>query len=168
MTTFKRILVATDFSEPAGRALALALELAKLHGARLMLLHVWSIPSAAYADALSWPVADVETAARTTLDALAARVAEDHPDTEAVLRMGSEWRGILDAVRDCGADLVVMGTHGRRGVPRLLLGSVAEKVVRLSPVPVLTVRGPVAEHPLDLDLDAEKPRSAGLEDRTAR
>ena len=51
------------------------------------------------------------------------------------------WEEILATIEAVGADLVIMGTHGRRGVPRLLLGSVAEKIVRTSPVPVLTVRG---------------------------
>jgi len=103
---------------------------------------VWSIPSAAYADTMSWPVDDIVTAARATLDALAVHVAKLHPATDAVLRMGSEWRAILDVVSERGIDIVVMGTHGRRGVPRILLGSIAEKIVRLSPVPVLTVKGP--------------------------
>lgn len=139
MNTFKRILVPTDFSEPSERVLALAVELATKYGAQLTLLHVWSIPSAAYAEALNWPVLDVETAARAALDALCARIAKLYPATDAVLRKGSEWQAILDVVKEHGVDLVVMGTHGRRGVPRLLLGSIAEKVVRLSPVPVLTV-----------------------------
>jgi nucleotide-binding universal stress UspA family protein len=65
------------------------------------------------------------------------------PQAKAILRSGVPWREILSAVEDVAADLVVMGTHGRRGVSHALLGSVAEKIVRLSPVPVLTVRDTV-------------------------
>jgi nucleotide-binding universal stress UspA family protein len=57
------------------------------------------------------------------------------------LRAGRAWKCILDEIREGNVDLVVMGTHGRHGLPRLVLGSVAEKVVRLSPVAVMTVRG---------------------------
>ena len=62
--------------------------------------------------------------------------------------VGVEWEQILEVVKARNADLIVMGTHGRRGLSRLFLGSVAEKVVRISPVPVLTIRGP---------LDGDKP-----------
>jgi len=58
-----------------------------------------------------------------------------------VLRTGVPWEEILDTAKKLDVGLIVMGTHGRRGLPRAILGSVAEKVVRLSPVPVLTVRG---------------------------
>lgn len=67
-----------------------------------------------------------------------------HTATEAILREGADWREILKVVKERGVDLVVMGTQGRRGLSRLLLGNVAEKVVRLSPVPVLTM-GPRPE-----------------------
>lgn len=139
MVTIKHILVATDFSETSARALAMALELARAFDARLTLLHVWSIPSTGYAEALSWPIDDMERAAKRALDDAFARTSKVHPKTEALLREGNEWQEIVDAAQDLRCDLVVMGTHGRRGLPRLVLGSVAEKVVRLSPVPVLTV-----------------------------
>jgi nucleotide-binding universal stress UspA family protein len=64
---------------------------------------------------------------------------------EWVLRRGAAWSEINAAVKDTGADLVVMGTHGRRGVARALLGSVAEKVVRSASCPVLTVHGAADE-----------------------
>jgi nucleotide-binding universal stress UspA family protein len=73
-----------------------------------------------------------------TLTALAKAKARQ-ANIESMLVTGETWRRILDVVKDRGVDLVVMGTHGRRGVSRVLLGSVAEKVVRLSPVPVVTV-----------------------------
>lgn len=139
MIGFKHILVPIDFSEPSDRALAMALDLARTSDARVTLLHIWSIPNTGYAEALSWPIDDMERAARTALhDALESTV-KLYPKTEAVLREGKEWKEILEAVDERGCDLVVMGTHGRRGLPRLVLGSVAEKVVRLSSVPVITI-----------------------------
>ena len=57
------------------------------------------------------------------------------------LRRGVPWECVLETAKETKADLIVMGTHGRKGLARALMGSVAEKVVRLSPIPVLTVRG---------------------------
>jgi len=139
MIKFKNILVPTDFGDSSQRAVLLAIELAKAFGAHVTLLHVWSLPNTAYAEGLSWPVDELEKAAQTALDGELARVVKLHADTDAVLRVGPAWERILDAVKERGADLVVMGTHGRRGLPRMFLGSVAEKVVRLAHVPVLTV-----------------------------
>lgn len=142
MLAFKHILFPTDFSASSARAEAAAVGLASALGARLTLLHVWSVPNAGYAEALSWPIDEMEVAARKELAKAQARVVKLHSGTEAVLRTGREWQCILDQVKEGGVDLVVMGTHGRHGLPRLVLGSVAEKVVRLSPVPVLTLRAP--------------------------
>ena len=142
MFAIKRILVPTDFSDSAERALSLAVDLARAFQAGLTLLHVWTIPST-FAEGLTWPTDGMERAARRALDELHARVSKQYPGTEAVLQVGPEWQRILDVAKERNVDLVVMGTHGRRGLPRLILGSVAEKVVRLSPVPVLTVRDPL-------------------------
>jgi nucleotide-binding universal stress UspA family protein len=139
MDGFKHILVPTDFSEPSERALGLAVALAGPFDARLTLLHVWTIPNTGYAEALSWPIDDMERVARTALDDALESTVKQHPATEAVLLEGKEWKQILEVVKQRGCDLVVMGTHGRRGLPRFVLGSVAEKVVRLSPVPVITL-----------------------------
>ena len=84
----------------------------------------------------------MQNAARKSLDEAIESTRKVHPKTEGLLREGLEWRLILDVATEQGCDLIVMGTHGRRGLPRLVLGSVAEKVVRLSPVPVLTVNTP--------------------------
>lgn len=137
----KHILVATDFSAPADRALDTGIELARAFGARLTILHVWSMPYTSYSEGLTWPVDEMERAARRALDDTLARAVARYPRTEAVLLQGGDWAQILEAVRELGVDLVVMGTHGRRGLPRLVLGSVAERVVRMSPVPVLTIKG---------------------------
>jgi nucleotide-binding universal stress UspA family protein len=142
MFAIKHILVPTDFSEPSERALATALELARAFDAQITLLHVWSIPNTGYAEALAWPYEAMETAARRALDEGLAATKKLYAKTEGLLREGNEWRQVLDVADELGVDLVVMGTHGRRGLPRLVLGSVAEKVVRLCPVPVLTVSAP--------------------------
>lgn len=145
MLAIKHILVPTDFSEPSDRALTAALELARAFDAQVTLLHVWSIPNTGYAEALSWPIDAMEAAARRALDDALASTVKLYAKTDAALREGNEWKQVLEAVDGLGIDLVVMGTHGRRGLPRLVLGSVAEKVVRLCPVPVLTVALPPKE-----------------------
>lgn len=138
-TTIEHILVPTDFSEASEAALATALDLARAFGARVTLLHAWSIPPFAYAEAISWPLTDFQGAAREALDGVLARTSKTYPKIGAVLREGGAWEQIVDVVKTRECDLVVMGTHGRHGLPRVVLGSVAAKVVRLSPVPVVTV-----------------------------
>ena len=138
----KHILFPTDFSDAAACALATALELAQVFDSRLTLLHVWSVPSSVYAEALTWPIDDMQRGARKYLDAALESARRSYPKTDALLREGGEWQQILEVVDDLGCDLVVMGTHGRKGLSRFMLGNVAEKIVRLSRVPVLTVRTP--------------------------
>jgi nucleotide-binding universal stress UspA family protein len=137
---FRHILVPTDFSQASEKAEEAAVALARAFGARLSLLHVWSLPNMDYTDVLSWPVDAMEAAAREGLAAAHARASQLYANTEAILRAGRPWKCILDEVRERNVDLIVMATHGRQGFPRVLLGSVAEKIVRLSPVPVLTLR----------------------------
>jgi len=135
----KHILVPTDFGESSERAEAVAADLASKLDAKLTLFHVWSVPTPSYAEALSWPIDSIEAAAKDALGRAHARLKEKHPNADAVLAAGVAWDRIIEAARERDVDMIVMGTHGRRGVPRWFLGSVAEKVVRLSPVPVLTV-----------------------------
>ena len=146
MVAFKHILVATDFGEPAERALDVALELARRFDAQLTLLHVVSFPAMAYVDDAYWSseawtgaLQEANKRAKQMLDALAVKVKAQHPRSEAMLVSGHPSEQVVAAVTQRGVDLVVIGTHGRRGLPRMLLGSVAEKIIRTSPVPVLTV-----------------------------
>ena len=142
--SLERILVPTDFSEEAAKALDVAVDLAKKYGATITLLHVYEIPVYPYPGALIDVdfVTPIREAAQKELasafDALKLRGVEARSE----LLFGVPWSAILDTVARRKADLIVMGTRGRRGVMHALLGSVAEKVVRLSPVPVLTVRTP--------------------------
>jgi nucleotide-binding universal stress UspA family protein len=140
MSTFKHILVAVDFEECSNRALELAIELVGISGASLTLLHVYYVPVDGYPDlpGLSGELQkSVEEVARKELDRTLATARTRIPGAAATLRWGPPAVEILEAVKVTHPDLVVVGTHGRRGIPRTLLGSVAEKVVRLSPVPVL-------------------------------
>ncbi|MES1177864.1 MAG: universal stress protein [Myxococcales bacterium] len=142
--TFKHILAATDFSDCSARALDLAIELAGQLDAQLTLVHTWEIPSLGYGAAMYFPgdvLTPIENAARAQLEEVTNAVKKRVPRANSVLRVGAAWDEIIAAAASVHADLIVLGTHGRRGVSRALLGSVAERVVRLSPVAVLTVRG---------------------------
>ncbi len=141
MTQFKHILLPTDFEPSSSSALELGVGLAQTFGAKLTLLHVWEIPIYPYMEFMlnSELIAGVEARALGRLRTALASVQRALPTADSKLKTGQPWSGILDAIGETQADLVVMGTHGRRGVSHVVLGSVAEKIVRLSPVPVLTV-----------------------------
>ena len=139
---FKHLLVPTDFGESSERAVALAVDLATKYGAALTLLHTCEIPVTPYAGAYGAAMdflTPVRAAAQTRLDQALAELRTRFPKADGVLCVGSPWQEIEQRIAATHADLVVMGTHGRRGVNRMLLGSVAEKIVRTSTVPVLTV-----------------------------
>lgn len=138
---FKHLLVATDFGDCSRSALDLAVDMARRYGAGLTILHSFELPYG-YANAASGELmmalqGDAETAMGKVLAAVRAKV----PEARGVVRCGSPWEQVLDAAERGSADLIVIGSHGRKGLPRALLGSVAEKVVRLSKVPVLVVHG---------------------------
>ncbi len=144
MTSFTHILVPTDFGDASDRALDFAIAIASKFDAKLTVFHASGVPAFAYAfyaEGLSWPTNEMTKEATKELDALLQKVKDRYPKAEAAVVAGEPWLAILEAVKKQGADLIVMGTHGRRGISRVLLGSVAEKVVRLSPVPVLTISG---------------------------
>lgn len=139
---FENILVPTDLGDVSRRAEEGAARLAASFGARLTLLHVWTLPASAYAESIRLPLDRIELEAGLALEGAASRLRSIHPRVRTVLLPGEPWQRIVDTANEGGHDLIVIGTHGRHGVPRFLLGSVAEKVVRMSDVPVLTVRGP--------------------------
>jgi len=144
MTMFRRILVPHDFSAHAGRALAVAANLARAHGGRLVVLNaippyqpVMGVPGE-----MIWippPPPPIE-AEQGRLENLVARTVRGRGAPRVTCRVvvGDPFQSIMDAARD--ADSIVMATVGRTGLSRLLIGSVAEKVVRHSLVPVLTIR----------------------------
>ena len=152
MMRLKNVLVATDFGETAEVALTYGRELARTFGATLHVLYV-SPDLSGNVGSLSGTVtglggleAEMEDAARQRLDELLSD--EDRAELRAqpmVLRSSSIAMAIATYAHDVGADVIVIGTHGRRGASHFFVGSVAERVVRLAPCPVLTVRHPERE-----------------------
>jgi nucleotide-binding universal stress UspA family protein len=136
---FKHLIVPTDFGEPAQAALNLAIELAKSNDAKLTLLHVYGVPTVYYPDSVAWPLEELGRAAQTSLDTAVAQVRERYKNTDGHVEVGDPREAILKFTKESGADLLVIGTHGRKGLAHLVLGSVAEWLVRTSPLPVLTV-----------------------------
>ena len=148
----KRILHASDFSPASRSAFAMARVLAKKLGARLILFHAYEgipplvmgtpmMPMAgsapgAFVDKL-WATA--KTAGERGLERLAERARRDGLRVSTRLETGAPASAIVRAARKERAAMVVLGTHGRTGLPRLLLGSVAERVIRTAPCPVVTV-----------------------------
>jgi nucleotide-binding universal stress UspA family protein len=140
----KHILVPTDLSEGAEEALDYACELARQFGATVHLLHVIGIPTLGVPElgvALTSTVIDsMVRDNQIALDELVERKRHLATFGQALLRTGDARDLINQTAKELGVDLIVMGTHGRRGVSRALLGSVTETVVRTAPCPVLTVR----------------------------
>ncbi len=140
----KNILVPTDLSEGAEEALDYAIELAAKLGAQIHVLNVVGIPALGIPElGLAMAAATIDTVVvenQRALDELAARKSGTVTFGQVMLRTGDAKNTILQAAQEVGADLIVMGTHGRRGVKRALLGSIAEVVVRTASCPVLTVR----------------------------
>jgi nucleotide-binding universal stress UspA family protein len=161
MFSLKHVLVATDFSDSSAVALAYARALARQFGARLHVLHAVEmfspdpLGSAAYAAAFPELQADMERTARGVLEGLVTD--EDRRDLHAVTQLAT-CRAPADAIveyaRAQPIDLIVVGTHGRRGLQHFVMGSVAERVVRLAPCAVLAVR--------------HQPETAGLADSSER
>jgi nucleotide-binding universal stress UspA family protein len=140
----RRILHASDFSRASAPAFAKAVEFAKKHRAELRLLHVLD-PLMPMPDGYVSPPTyeqlrkSAREYGRKRLARLVARAAKAGVRATAVLREGTPWSEIVRASRAPGVDLVVIGTHGRTGLSRLLLGSVASRVVGLARCPVLAV-----------------------------
>ena len=147
----KNILVPTDMSEGAEEALDFACELAQTFGATVHLLNVIGIPTLGVPElgvALTSTMIDsMVHDNQTALDEIATRKrGSGAPIGQVLLRTGDARDMICQAAKEVGADLIVMSTHGRRGVTRALLGSVTESVVRMAPCPVLTVRPHTVHH----------------------
>ena len=144
MLALRAILHPTDFSAHSRPALELACALARDHGGRLVLLHVHP-PEIVYgemAPIIEEPAA-VRAALKEELDLW--RPTDRSVPTDCVLKEGNPATTIVETAKELHADLIVMGTHGRSGVGRLLLGSVAEVVLRKAPCPVLTVKVPLTK-----------------------
>ena len=152
MIAIKEILVATDFGAAADNALRYGEELAREFGARLHVFHVTpnvfatSMDGYGYAAIPPHVQEDIETAARRHMRERVSE--EDRQELHArttVVTHNSPAVAIAEYARQHAIDLIVMGTHGRGAVAHVLLGNVAERVVRTAPCPVLTVRDPEHE-----------------------
>jgi nucleotide-binding universal stress UspA family protein len=146
MNPIRTIVVGTDFSEIADAALDQAIELARRLDAGIVIVHAYELPIYGFPDGAL--LATPEVAARLAdhaqagLDAVVRGRRNCGVPIQGHLRQGVPWEEILAAARTAKADLVVVGTHGRRGLAHALLGSVAERVVRAAGSPVLTVPAP--------------------------
>jgi nucleotide-binding universal stress UspA family protein len=142
--TLTRILCPIDFSPGAERALRLATRLAADTGAELVVSHAWYIPATAYAGEAPFPPEVtqqiVDDAKRGLDEAVHRATAAGAKHVSGKLRSGVPWVEIVGQLEREAFDLCVIGTHGRTGLARILLGSVAEKVVRHAPCSVLVVR----------------------------
>ncbi|MGO9013930.1 MAG: universal stress protein [Dissulfurispiraceae bacterium] len=142
----KRILFPTDFSEGALYALPYALDMAKSCNAKLYMIHV--IYDVATASGLYVPhvsfdemYKDLGKSAQKELEKFGCEELKDLKDVEYTVLRGIPYDEILKFAKEKNIDIIVIGTHGRKGLDRFLFGSTAEKVVRYAPCPVLTVRG---------------------------
>ncbi|MBI1732613.1 MAG: universal stress protein [Gammaproteobacteria bacterium] len=145
MADYRNILVAVDFSDVSAAALKVAVDISKRLGAQLKVLHVVQpqpVPmplegSAIYMDEVqTWQLEEAEK----SLDLFIQQHIAPADVAVKKVRAGVAAAEISRAATDIGADLIVMGTHGRSGLRHLLMGSIAESVLRVAPVPVLCVR----------------------------
>ena len=147
----KKILCPVDFSDNANHALKYALAFASVYDSEVLLLHVMPPPiysTADFAGVYELPAAAVQELADTCdtrLKNMAAEVGNDHAHIATRLVSGTPFLEIIKMAKEENTDLIVIGTHGRTGMSHVLIGSVAEKVVRKAPCPVLTVKNPEHE-----------------------
>jgi nucleotide-binding universal stress UspA family protein len=140
----RKLLFPTDFSDGASLALRAAVELAADNDAELILVHVWHPPyvgpEVMFPDVLA---ADLRRESERELDRVKTEVVRHGFErVRTVFLVGTPWNEIVHYAERHAVDLIVMGTHGRSGIKRVLLGSVAERVVRHASCPVLVVREP--------------------------
>jgi nucleotide-binding universal stress UspA family protein len=148
MSRIRRIMYATDFSRASQAAFAKALEITRSNRAELTVIHVFTLipPFAvegAYVSPKTWGAmeASARAGAQKQLDALVARAERAGLRARSLIVVGNPYEQIVRAARLKRADMLVIGTHGRTGLGKFLLGSVAERVLSMAGCPVLTVRG---------------------------
>jgi nucleotide-binding universal stress UspA family protein len=154
MIELKRVLVPTDFSEPSAVALRYAKALAQTFGASLHILHVIEVKTLAYGELatgslppfdLSSILESIEKDVRNRLNQVLTESEREQYQAQLITLVGNPFVEIVRYARAESIDLIVIGTHGRGPIAHMLLGSVAERVVRKAPCPVLTVRHPEHE-----------------------
>jgi nucleotide-binding universal stress UspA family protein len=145
MNPFHRILVATDLTEASEPALAEAIGLARDSGAELLVAHAYQLPNATEAQSVAAGVfeewdSNLRSRVEERLQPIVARAQKEGLQAGALILTGAPYEAIAEAARQKKADLVVIGTHARKGVSRFFLGSVASRIISTASCPVLTVR----------------------------
>lgn len=146
----KRILCPVDFSPSSNHALRYALASAAAYDAEVELLHVVELPfmpsyTTGGVPDLSLPVEKIKQGCQKHMDEMVEKSRTTHPKISGTVIVGTPFLEIVHAAREGKFDLIVVGTHGLTGIKHILIGSVAEKVVRKSPCPVLSVKHPEHE-----------------------
>ena len=145
MSDFSTILVAVDFSDSSDNAFQMALTLAEKFSAQLIILHVINEPidlRGFYVPHISFEKLEeeIEQGAKKMMESFCRQHIHGFDNYESLIVPGLPYDEVINQAEAKGADLIVLGTHGRTGLDHVLFGSTAEKVVRKSKVPVLTVR----------------------------
>jgi len=147
MISLKSILVPVDFTEPSLNALKYARALAGAFGSQVHVFHAIEDPAVYAWEVYSPPLVreDLEKNALSQLQQLLTAEEKKQFQAEFTVRIGAPFVEIIRFAKEKNTDLIIMGTHGRGAIAHLLLGSVAERVVRKAPCPVMTVRHPEHE-----------------------
>jgi nucleotide-binding universal stress UspA family protein len=144
MTELRRILVPTDFTETSDHAVDWALGVAAKVGGKVTVMHAYELPIIGFPDGtiIATPTiaSHIADGSRAALDATVKRIVARGFSVESVLKEGIIYEEINAVAEAIDADLIVIGTHGRKGLARALLGSVAENVIRTATRPVVTIR----------------------------
>lgn len=145
MKPFQRIIVATDLSATSEPAMKEAIALAKENGAVLLIAHAYQPPGVVDAQSVAAGVYEqwnqsIRAEVEGKLRGLVENAVKEGVQAEPLVLQGEPFETIAEAAKARKADLVVMGTHGRKGVSRFFLGSVAARVISMAPCPVMTVR----------------------------
>ncbi len=144
MKNFSTVLVAVDFSDSSDNAFQMALSMARSFSAKLLILHVINEPvdlRGFYVPHISFEKLEeeIEDGAKKMMESFCRRNMVDYDDYDCLIVAGLPYEQIIGQAQEKSADLIVLGTHGRTGLDHVLFGSTAEKVVRKSKLPVLTV-----------------------------
>lgn len=143
LLSIRKIMVPTDFTTYSDHAIEYAIMVGRKFQAKILLVHV--IEPLAYSVTDTMQVFDhytaLKTVAKPILENLQKRLLKKGLTVDSILLDGNPYLEIVKKSREAGVDLIIMGTHGRTGIEHILIGSVAERVVRLASCPVLTVRG---------------------------
>lgn len=145
MREFKKILCGTDFSESSYHALDYGLRFAKASDGTLLVVHLVHVPSGDLLGEQAYTLnfAEVRNQMQALLDDLYTTRLQSYPKTELLIDFGDPSQQLIKVASDRDVDLIVTSTHGRSGLSHLIMGSVAEKIIRHAPCPVFVVRADV-------------------------